>query len=89
MKKNVPWYKMPGEYSDSLILVNTSRSVVFGQSMAEALACNTYVIATETPGSLMIKSFVREGIEIVKCASAKSIANRILEALHNYETPKL
>ncbi len=83
---NIKWSKMKDIYSDSKILISTSHLEIFGQAMAEALACNCIVYATNTPGSRLIRKYVKEGIYIIK--KTDEFAKEILKTLDEINKKK-
>ncbi len=85
IERNVPWYKMPEYYSESKVLINTSRYEVYGQAMVEALACNCFVLATKTAGSLFIKGYVKDNIKILNTHEPKIIAIYLYKIIKNYD----
>jgi len=89
VKKNIPWYKMSEYYSKCKILINTSRSEVFGQAMVEALACGCHVIATKTAGSSLIRYYVGGAMEIINNDNNLNLyLDLINKKLENFEINK-
>jgi glycosyltransferase involved in cell wall biosynthesis len=80
----VPNAKIPEEINKMDVVLNTSRSEVFGVSTIEAMACKVPVIATDTEGSSEI---ILNGVTgfTVKVGKTDAIAARMLECAENKE----
>lgn len=80
----VPHDKMPDEINTLDVLVNTSRSEIFGVSTVEAMACKVPAIATDTEGSSEI---ILNGVTglTAKIGKTDSIVSRMLEYLEDRE----
>ncbi len=81
---HVPHAQMPEEINKMDVVLNTSRSEVFGVSTVEAMACKVPVIATDTEGSSEI---ILNGVTglTVKIGNTEAIAGRMLECLEDRE----
>lgn len=74
----VPNAQIPAEINKMDVLLNSSRSEVFGVSTIEAMACHVPVIATDTEGSSEI---ILNGVTglTVKVGNTDAFADRMLE----------
>ncbi len=83
----VPHSRIPEEINKMDVLVNASRSEIFGISTVEAMACKVPVIATDTEGSSEI---ILNGVTgfTVKVGNTGAIAARLLEFAENSDLAK-
>ena len=80
----IPNARIPEEINKMDVVLNTSRSEVFGVSTIEAMACKVPVIATDTEGSSEI---ILNGVTglTVKVGKVDAIASRMLECVQDRE----